>query len=247
MAKAQNTSNKVEYNKDMLSLLNDLSAINESVIINKNDKKLSVQRANNARSIAYRLSMESSVFNFSGDQVSFYKFPEFFQLLSCFDSPELHQTDDKLVISKDKCKINYLLSDPETLTKSPKQIQFDNPQVEFKLSTADIKELKKMIGLLTAKNTKFTCAKNKVDITCYNSGHDNSFSKSYPTDKCTKDLSFAISSDVFPVIPEGDYVIELMEKPLPNSKDGKTISIVRFTLQKKDTALEIFTAQLDGE
>lgn len=241
MAKT-NTPTKVEYNKDILSLLNDLCAINESVILKKDDKKLTVQRANNAKSIAYRLNMNPEVFNFDGDSVSFYKFPEFFQLLSCFENPDLHQSESKLILSKDKSKINYLLSDPETLSKSPSNINFTNPQVSFKLKSADIKELKKMIGLLTAKNTNFSCSNKKVDITCYNSNHDNSFSKTYPTDTNTQDLEFSISSEIFTVIPEGDYTIELVQKLTPQKK---AVHMVRFTLEKKDISLEIFTAEID--
>jgi len=238
------TVTKVKYDKDILSLLNDLCAINESLIIKRDDKKLSIQRANNAKSIAYRLSMNPEVFDFDGESVSFYKFPEFFQLLSCFETPDLHQSDNKLILSKDKSKINYLISDPETLSKNPSKINFDNPQVSFQLKSADIKELKKMIGLLTAKNTNFSCLKDKVDITCYNNSHENSFSKSYSTDKLLKDLEFSISSEIFTVIPDGDYVVELMEKTLPNKQ---TASMARFTLQKKDISLEIFTANIDEE
>ena len=243
---AKSTVKKVEYNKEFLSLLNDLCSINESLIVVKDEKAntLKVQRANNAKTIAYRLGMKNDVFNFDGDKIAFYKFAEFFQLLSCFDEPELHQSDSKLTMSKDKSKINYILSDPETLSKSPANIKFENPQVEFQLTSADIKELKKMIGLLVAKNTRFTCSKNKVDITCYNSGHDNSFTKTYDAERQEAEFSFPISSEIFTVIPDGDYTIELMEKVLPNKK---VVHMCRFTLQKKDISLEIFTAQINED
>lgn len=239
---SKQTNVKVEYDKEILSLLNDLCSINESIIIKKDDKKLTVQRANNAKSIAYRLNMNPSVFNFDGDSVSFYKFPEFYQLLSCFDSPELHQDESKLILSKDKSKINYLLSDPETLSKGPSSLNFTEPQASFALKSSDIKELKKMIGLLTAKNTNFSCSDKKVNITCYNSNHENSFSKTYLTDTLTSDIKFSISSEIFTVIPDGDYTIELMRKTLPNKKE---VHMARFTLQKKDISLEIFTAEID--
>jgi len=241
---AKTTVKEVKYDSDLLSLLNDLCSINESIIIKKDDNKknLEVQRSNNAKSIAYRLGMNPEVFNFDGESIAFYKFAEFYQLLTCFDTPDLHQSDSKLIVSKDKSKINYILSDPETLSKGPKNIKFENPQVSFQLTSSDIKELKKMIGLLVAKNTRFTCSDKKVDITCYNSGHDNSFTKTYETDTLKKEMSFPISSEIFTVIPDGDYTIELMEKVLPNKKE---VHVTRFTLQKENISLEIFTAQIN--
>jgi len=241
---AKSTVKKVEYNKEMLSLLNDLCSINESIIVKKvnEGKALMVQRANNAKSIAYRLGMNPEVFNFDGDEVAFYKFAEFYQLLSCFETPELSQIDNKFIISKDKSKINYLLSEPESITKGPSNIRFQDPSVSIKLESSDIKELKKMIGLLVAKNTRFTCKDNKADITCYNSNHDNSFTKTYDTETCDKDIRFSISSEIFTVIPDGDYKIELMQKTTPSNKE---IHQARFTLIKENIALEIFTAEIN--
>jgi len=232
---SKTTITKVDYNKDVLSLLNDLCAINESVIIKKEEKKLLIQRTNNAKSVAYRLIMEPNSFNFDGDTVAFYKFPEFFQLLSCFDTPELHQSNEKLIISKDKSKINYLVSDAETLMKGPSKIRFDNPESTFELTTSDMKELKKMIGILAAKNTKISCSSSAVNITLYNNNHDNSFSKGYSA-KSSEEFEYSISSDIFTLIPEGDYIVEVIKA-----------GIVRFTLKRENISLEVFTAQIDGE
>lgn len=232
----------VEYNKEVFSLLNDLCSINESIIIKKDDDKLLVQRANNAKSIAYRLIVNKESFNFEGDSVAFYKFPEFYQLVSCFENPTLTQTEDKFTISKDKSRINYLLSDASTLSKGPSKLSFDKADVSFILKGSDIKEMKKMIGLLVARNTRFVCADNKVSVGCYNNNHDNSFTKDYLVDDATHDMSFSISSEVFTVMPDGDYKVELTEKTLPN---GRVARLVRFTIQKKDISLEIFTAEID--
>lgn len=227
-------ANVVEYNKESLSLINELCSITESVIIQKDGDKLVILRTNNAKSVAYRLILPSSSFNIEGDSIGFYKFPEFYQLISCFNNPNILQaSDNKLTIEKDKSKINYLLSDIESLTKGPKKINFDSPEAKFEISASDLKELKKMIGLLTAKNIKLACSKKEIDVTLYNSNHDNSFDKTYEC-QSSEDFEFPIASDIFTVIPEGDYTIEIMKA-----------GMVRFSLKRENVSLEIFTAQID--
>lgn len=227
-------ANVVEYNKESLSLINDLCSITESIIIQKDGDKLLILRNNNSRSVVYRLILPKTSFNIEGDSIGFYKFPEFYQLLSCFSSPNILQaSDNKLIIESDKSKINYLLSDIESLTKGPKKITFESPEATFELSSSELKELKKMIGLLTAKNIKLSCSKKNIDVTLYNSGHDNSFDKTYEC-KSTEDFEFPIASDIFTVIPEGDYTISIMKA-----------GMVRFSLKRENVSLEIFTAEID--
>lgn len=236
MSKKAVTSNAnvVEYNKDSLSLINELCSINESIVILKTDGQLTIQRSNNAKSIAYRLILPDTSFNIDGDSVGFYKFPEFYQLISCFNNPNILQaTDNKLIIEKDKSKINYLLSDVETLSKGPKKINFGESDAKFVLNTAELKELKKMVGLLTAKNIRLDVSGNSIDVTLYNNNHDNSFNRVYDCES-TETFEYSISSDILTIIPEGDYTIELV-------KSG----IVRFTLIRENVSLEIFTASLN--
>jgi len=227
-------ANVVEYNKESLSLINDLCSITESIIIDKEGSDLLIIRSNNAKSVAYRLRLPANSFNVEGDTIGFYKFPEFYQLVSCFNAPNIVQSsDNKLTIEKDKSKINYLLSDVESLTKGPKKINFVDPEAKFEITSSDLKELKKMIGLLTAKFIKISCSKKNVNLTLYNSTHDNSFDKVYEGES-SQDFEFPIASDIFTVIPEGDYIIEIMQA-----------GMVRFSLKRENVSLEIFTAEVD--
>lgn len=234
-AKTQADENVIEYNKEVLSLLNDLCSINESIIIKRNEDKLVIQRMNNARSVAYEMIIEPSAFNYKGDVLAFYKFPEFYQLLSCFDTPSISHSNEKLIISKDKSKINYLLSDAETLMKGPSKIKFADPEASFEVSSVQLKELKKMIGLLVAKNVKISCSDGEVDMTLYNNSHDNSFKKTYEATS-TEEFEYPIASDIFTLIPDGDYTIEIMKA-----------GAVCFTLKHKDISLRIITTQIDED
>jgi hypothetical protein len=228
-----------------LSLLNNLCAISESVIIKKEKKEnsetenLLVQRTNNSKTVAYRFTAPVEHFNFEGDNVAFYKFAEFFQLVSCFDTPTLDQKDNRIIISKDKSKITYLSSDSDTIMKGPSKISFSKPDIVMEFKGSEIKDIRKMIGLLTAENTRFSCNDQNINITLYNKNHDNSFTKTYtPLKSVGKDevVELAIASEIFTLLPEGDYTVEI-------KKEG----IVKFSLKKENVSLELFTAEIDED
>jgi hypothetical protein len=225
------TTVNLTYNKDFLSLLNELSSINESIIIKKSESgdAIVVQRANNAKSVAYRLIANKNLFDFSGDSIAFYKFPEFYQLNSCFNSTNIEQTEDRLILSNDE----------ESLMKGPSKINFENPDASFELKASDLKQLKKMIGLLTTKNMKILCnssTSEHITMNLYNNNHDNSFSKNYITSLMLNDtnIEYSISTDIITLIPDSDYTVDI-------KKEG----IVRFLMKRENISLEIFTAQID--
>jgi hypothetical protein len=234
--KAEKTveAGSVEYNKDTLSLLNSLCSISESVIIEKKEENIVIQRANNAKTVAYRFVAPTRHFGFKGDKIAFYNFTEFSQLVHCFENPKLKQTGDKIVISQDNSNITYLSSDADTILKGPNKISFEKPDVTVEFKASEIKDIRKMIGLLKAENTRFACNGDDITMTLYNSNHDNSFSKKYTALKGADEFELAISSEIFTVLPDGDYIIEI-------KKEG----IIKFGLKNEAITLELFTAELD--
>ena len=234
--KAVKDDNSVEYNKETLSLLNSLCSISESIIIEKNEaeNQIIIQRANNAKTVAYRFVAPENHLAFKGDKIAFYNFTEFSQLVSCFDTPKLKQTGDKIVISKDNSNITYLSSDADTIQKGPNKISFDSPDVTIELKASEIKDIRKMIGLLKAENTRFSGDGDDITVTLYNSNHDNSFTRKYTALKGDGEFEMSISSEIFTVLPDGDYIVEI-------KKDG----IIKFALKNEVIKLELFTAELD--
>ncbi|HON83375.1 MAG TPA: hypothetical protein PLI22_04480, partial [Caldisericia bacterium] len=60
----------IKHNKQFLSLINDLTPISESVIINKTDDQVRISRANSASTVFYTLEADKDAFNFDGEKIA---------------------------------------------------------------------------------------------------------------------------------------------------------------------------------
>ena len=154
----------IKHNKQFLSLINDLTPISESVIINKTDDQVRISRANSASTVFYTLEAAKDAFDFDGEKIAFYNFVEFYQLLNVFENAEISLNENKLTISSDKSKIRYIISDPETIKAGPSQILFPSSDAKVVLESNEIKNLKKMIGLIKAKFIKSAKLGDILDI-----------------------------------------------------------------------------------
>jgi len=227
---------KISYKKSFLDLVKDFTSINTQIIISKNDKgNIVINRGNPAGSIVYYLEVPKENMEFDGDKIAFYDFPSFYQLLSVFINPELNLNDNKLTISEKKSKINFVLSDAETLKEDPGKFKFPEADATLKLDVAELKYLRKTVGLLDAKYIKFTGSGKNLTITIFNDSHDNSFEKSYELDKdVTKDFSFKIASEVVTLVPDNEYLVSVTH-----------MGGVKFTYVKDGIDLSLLVAEVE--
>jgi len=237
----------VNYDKSALSTVNKLGIVTPSVIFKKDEDGVVLRRANAAESIAYELKMKNECLDFVGDELAFYNFQEFFQLFSCFEDPTIKQKienegkeDEKtsFIISKDKSKILYKISEPTSLKPSPSEFpSMDDSNLNYLITAEELKELQKMKGLLSAGKLKITMKEGLVVMELFNSSYDNSFDKEYTVQNSTvEELDLIMSSDILDVLPSGDYEIKV-------KKEG----IVSLTLKNANVDLIIFTAELEDE
>jgi len=227
----------VTFNKDTMDLIGELGAINSQIIVEKDEKKqnILISRKNPATTIAYIFKAPVDHFNFNGDNIAFYNFPEFYQMISCFDQPTIKQNSNKIIVSQGSAKINYVLTDAETLKKGPGKVNFSGPDATINLPSDELKELEKMIGLFGALGVELTVKDNSVVVKVFNDDYDNSFQKEYKSvGKNKSNFSLKISSEVFVLLPKEDYNLEI-------KKEG----IVRFSFNKNGTELDLFTAELE--
>lgn len=223
----------IKHNKQFLSLINDLTPISNSVIINKTDNQVKITRANSASTVFYTLEAAKDAFDFDGEKIAFYEFAEFYQLLNVFENAEISLNENKLTISSDKSKIRYIISDPETIKAGPSQILFQSSDAKVVLESNEIKNFKKMIGLIKAKFIKFTVKDKNINFRCFNDAHDNSYEKNFPIEN-ESDFSMKISSEVFTLIPDNKYVLEIC-------KDG----LVKISYEKDNIKLAVYVAEIE--
>lgn len=210
LQKGENNMSERSYDKNFLNLLNELSKMDGQIVIEREDKSIFVRRIidNNA----YTLSADESKFDFVGEEIGFYDFPEFYQLLCTLKEPVIEQTEDsnKIVLKQNRSKINYVISDPESLV-APRHpgVEYDNVDAVLKLTKEEFQEIRKMASVLKAKYTQFTIKGNEVTVKCYNEGHDNSWDNTYELDSVDTEetITMKFFSETFTLFPMNDYTI----------------------------------------
>lgn len=239
--------NSINYKKNVLSLVNDLSVVTPSVIFKKENNQIVVRRANMAESIAYELKTKKEIFDFLGDELAFYNFPEFYQILSSFTEPNIKQKidnqneDDEIttfLISKDKSRIIYKISDISSLRPNPSEFpSMDDNDLNFIINGDDLKELQKMKGLINASNLKINMSDGILKLELFSNSYDNSFDKEYIiSNSKVEKINMVISTEILSVLPKGDYNVKI-----------NTEGIITFTLKNDDIELVIITAELEEE
>lgn len=232
-------SAKVPYKSETIDLLNELSSkISSSLILTKDNDRLKVNRTNPAETISFFFSSPVDDFNFNDEELAFYNFPEFYQLFSVFTDPIIKQNNDLLIISKDKAKIKYKISDPEVIAEGPKGFNIKaDLSCKFKLTVEDLRNLRKMIGLVSAeKATIIRNSDSELSIILGNETHENSYEKTFEVES-NDEFDFDIPSELFSVIPDGNYSIELYSEGI----------VVLNLITENEVSLQILTTELERD
>lgn len=198
-----------------------------------------VRHADSESTIAYELRAGREYFDFDGDQVAFYNYPEFFQYFKALGEPELSINQKSMTLKEGGSKTSYLLSNPEAIEKGPKTINFNNPDVRIKLSSDDLDEMLRMIGLINAKKVQVYGNGKKLTVKIYQSLHDNTFEKVFKVENLAdldEEIDFVMFADTFKNLPvKRDYVIEI-------KKQG----FIRIALVDENIGLDIYTGKIKG-
>lgn len=231
----------LNYKKNVISTINNLSIINSSIIIRKNEDKILINQQSPSTTLAYNFSAPKDSFDFNGEEVAFHNFPDFYRLFSYFGTPKLFQKDNFITITEKNSKIDYKVSDSENITEGPgpNDIDFADPEITFELKKEDIVEIEKMIAMLESEEAVIKSFPDKkfVTIKLTNNDFDNSFTKKYDTKKNEQEHEMRISTEVFSNIPKGDYLFEV-----------RTAGIIRVTLQNVENVfLSVYTAEVEED
>src|SRR5271157_4246219 len=135
---------QIMFNGDYLKLVKELTTVCHSIIFERVGDKIVVKRATSDHNTGFKITAPSDYFTFDGDKLGVADFNGFYQLINSFGISSLHQENNKKIIIKTKTnKINYVLSNPEALEKSPTEIGLSNPDISFNLGRSDIAEISK--------------------------------------------------------------------------------------------------------
>jgi hypothetical protein len=211
----------LQYTKKFFDLVKDLSGINPSIIFEKDeDGNILVKRANASQTIIYTLKANKSNFEFESEDVAFYNYPEFHQLISVFKEPILNEDNDKLIISEGKSKIKYKVSDAEVINRIKGKSKFSEPDVEFSISADQLSKIKKMIGLISAEQIKFKVKKSsEIECVFFNGEHSNNWEETYAVSKESEsEFDLVINARVFTLIPVNGYKLAIKKEGITQLK-----------------------------
>lgn len=232
---------EVGFDKEVLSLVHSLSNINEKILIktdSEDESLVKIDGKNKSTTIAYKFSTSKENFNFQGEEVGFYDFPEFYKLFKVFEDPKLYQEDDvKFVIKKNRKKIEAHIADSESISTGFSKVNFEDPDLTFKLSEEDFKNIRNMIGLIGAENVTFTINdKGEVQTTLFGSDRDNSYEETFDITELTEggEIDITISQELFLLAPLGNYTVSIKEE-----------GIIKFSYENDKVDLDIFTAEIE--
>jgi hypothetical protein len=208
----------ISFNSDYFSLVKDLTAISPGIVFTHDmaAKKIVINRTNKSRTIFFRVTVPEDYFAFSGEKAAFCNFAEFISLIGAFGASKLYQKSNKIIIDCPIGKINYFLSDPNTLSKSPSTINLIDPDLTFILSADALAELRKINTLMNISFANITCVEKAITLKLFNSAHENSFEKQFTPETITEtcdNFDFPVYSEIFSRIPTGvNYKIDMYKK-----------------------------------
>lgn len=235
----------MKFDREVFNVVKQLTPITKMIVFKKGKADdLFVKRINDNSSIVIELSATADAFSFDDEAVGFYDFSEFYDLVSVYEQPEIRQDNDMIIISQDKTKIKYSLSDLESLNignnKEFNGIDWNaagGTKAELKLSVIQLKELRKMVGLLKSTMVSFKTKKTSkggvVVISSYNKGSKDVWENEYELESVDKEFEVVLPSDIFKELPDKDYTIGLNE------------NIVKFAFGSEKVNVEIFGMSTD--
>lgn len=197
---------KITFNKEVLSLINELSSINSSIKIYKEDGRVFIKSQNPSESIAYVLSTEENSFDFDGEEIAFYNYSDFYKWISTLNATTISQTEDGLLhIGNGKQKGQYQTSDTDVVRGGKFDVELTDPDATFVLTVDDIKELKKLRSLIAKDNNniKFVFANKEAHVEIYNNDSNNVVETDLALQTSVEDeFTLRLSDEFLTIIPD---------------------------------------------
>jgi len=215
---------KIEYDAEYFDLVRSLTPISQSICFRKVKENpeddssadlIKVLRCNKAKSIFFKLMAPADKFTFNGDdegEIAFLDFSGFHKAMSTFAPATLVQKGNNIQIKSQTGNINYRLSIPSSLMKAPKNIDLEDPDLEFNLSAETLSELAKASDLVKAEFANILFEDGRLIIRLFNSIHGHSFDKEFHTETVGSDLKdfvFTIKSEIISRLPIDNYKVKV--------------------------------------
>ena len=231
---------EIKFDREFLKTLNSLTIIEPSVVIKKETEKnkIVIKRKNLSSTLLYKFVDSVDSFDFDGEYIAFHEFSSFYKCLECFQNPKIFQDSNKLIIQENNTKINFILSDLETVGECKVKPQMETSDAVIKMSSEYLNKIEQVNRNLLMDRVSLMVQKgDSVTLKYGGDKHNNSYESIEKSSvESEKDFNYDIPFDVFSKVPPRDYNFEIHNS-----------GIVRFVSLRKDEDLEIYSAEKDED
>jgi hypothetical protein len=208
----------MKFNENIIKIFENFSELNPSIIVKEGNKLETI-------SISRSILAEALLPVVFEKQFAIYNLPRFIHTFKLFKEPDFIFEDKYVTIQEQNKSLRYMYAEERTMDKCKvpeNKLSIDAPDIEFKITKENIKEIQKAIKVLNLPN--FVFEGNGTNIFFKADNVENPTSDSYSvcvgeTDKTFKGIFDASSLKMM----EDDYKIEISNSGI-SKFIGKTVT-----------------------
>ena len=194
----------MKISEDTISILNNFSSIQGSIVINPGSDILTISAGKN-------ILAKATVDETFPKDFGIYELSQFLGAISLLEDPAFEFDDDYVDVSSGRQKIRYGYTDP-TLIQSPPQSEITLPSadLEFELTHASLKAIRKSAGVLNLPHVSFQTNPFVANVSDKAKSSSNSFDIDLKADnvKGEDDFCATFIVDNLKLFP-GDYTVKI--------------------------------------
>ena len=194
----------MKISEDTISILNNFSSIQGSIVINPGSDILTISAGN---SILAKATVDET---FPKD-VGIYELSQFLGAISLLEDPAFEFDDDYVDVSSGRQKIRYGYTDP-TLIKTPPQSHIELPSADlvFEFTHDNLKAIRKAAGVLSLPHVSFQTNPFVANVSDKSKPSSNSFDIDLNADnvEIEEDFCATFIVDNLKLFP-GDYNVRI--------------------------------------
>lgn len=215
---------EIKYKPEFFEILNELSIINEKIMIESKDDKTIVFRKKEDGSIEYNLKVSKDYFDTGEyDKYAFYRYSDFYKFFKCLTVPKIYRDNNVIVMTDDQTKIEYILNDPNTLSTSGVGrdfSKFPSHDIELPISMKDLETISKMATSFSAKKIRIYGNEHELYLKVIvgtNGQYSNSFERKFEFTNVSNfegEFDFMILADIFSKMlsKKKNYILHIIRK-----------------------------------
>lgn len=216
----------MKISKATVEILKNFSSINQNILIKKGSTL-------STRTVAKNLFATAVVDTEFQQDFGIYNLQSFLGVLSLFSDPEVELSENSMVISQGKNKVQYLFAAPEVLDYPEKALNMPPIDAEFELTEENLKSLMKAGAVLSS--TDLLISGDGATITCSTVDPKNSSANTFAVEVGETDKTFKAYIKLETLkLPTGSYKVGLSSKKIAKF-ENKDIDYNMFIANTSDS------------